>query len=139
MSDLSGLTFYKYHSESKDDNTLNNNTVFKLYQDDQSLIWAGTAGGISIYNRQNHQFECFDIRLNEELEHFDNNIHISNSGELFIGSLSKGVIHYNYEDHSYSTIIKTNEVVRHLYSPDDRHFFLGSKTNIIHYLSLIHI
>ncbi len=133
------LHFYKYQSDTRNNRTLANNIVTKIFQDEQHLLWFGTSSGISIYNWQIHQLEFTELPISENYEFYDNNFHFTKRGELFIGSFDKGIIKYETTNHTFQTLLDnnqssiTNEPIQYLYSSNDNDYFIGTSIGIIHF------
>ncbi|MCJ8269271.1 MAG: GGDEF domain-containing protein, partial [Psychrosphaera sp.] len=49
-------TFTRYQHDSKNSNSLSNNTIWAIAEDSQSNLWLGTDSGISQFNRQQQTF-----------------------------------------------------------------------------------
>jgi len=78
------LKFHVYHSDLLNSNSLVDNVINVIFQDDQELLWIGTLKGISQYNWQDHQFDIHQHNIDEKIVSFNNNLYVPKKGNILM-------------------------------------------------------
>ena len=84
-----GQEYQIYRSEQEDVNTLTNNVVNEIIEDDAGNLWVGTDYGVSFYNRETKEFDR--IYLDESATALENPnrviaLELENNETLWVGS-----------------------------------------------------
>jgi signal transduction histidine kinase/ligand-binding sensor domain-containing protein/CheY-like chemotaxis protein len=111
--------FYKFEhfvNDPENQNSLSNNSIYSIFQDNQENVWVGTHGdGLNILNKVNSNFELIQSRpgtkntiSNNQVNCFfedKNNLWIGTEGGLNkYDKLSKKYYHYVNDPLNYATI-----------------------------------
>ena len=76
-------------TDSRSSNSLINNTVTTILEDDKGKIWTGTEGGVCILNRQSNTWERFSAEANDASSLSNNSVHVihqTKNKEIWIGT-----------------------------------------------------
>ena len=92
-----GVNYVAYEHNSNVNNSINSNLIYLVYVDSHNRLWIGTDEGLCVYNRNLNTFETIDLQ-----KYFKKNTVISvksiiedNNGNLFLGTLSSGLLKLN--------------------------------------------
>lgn len=97
LNRFDGQKFIVYKNEAENAETLGNNHVQTLFEDDDKNIWVGTNSGIYIYNREKDSFTHFCLKT-------EHNVLISaevakiiqtQKGFIWIATLGQGIFLYD--------------------------------------------
>lgn len=92
-----GQKFKVFRNEIQDTNSLGNNSVQTLFENDDKNIWVGTSSGIYIYSRTNNNFKYFDkkteydVPISSEVK----KIIKTQKGQIWIATLGQGIFIYD--------------------------------------------
>lgn len=123
------FTFQHFFHREDIPNTLSNNDIINIFEDNQGLIWIGTFNGASVYNWSVNQFDVFGIEGVDRIQNF----YIDNKGTAWIANGNEGICKYDFKTKKK---IPINEIpilssfTSHLYSPNDRHLYVGTETGV---------
>jgi len=100
-----GVNYVAYEHNSNVDNSINSNLIYLVYADSRNRLWIGTDEGLCMYNRNLNTFETIDLQkyFKKETVISVKSIIEDNSGNLFLGTLSNGLLKLN---------IKTRQVTK---------------------------
>jgi len=133
--------FIIYKNDPSNDNSLSNNNVKTICEDDKQNLWIGTiGGGINIYNPYSNSFERFSHNPQTAQSLSDDIIfHLNkdNSGIIWICTFSKGLnkfnpakdrfIHYQLNPNTQIQI-KDNDITATLIDKDSK-LWIGTNGN----------
>jgi len=131
------LKFHVYYADLVNTNSLVDNVVNTLFQDEQELIWIGTLRGISQYNCQNHQFIIDQYKNFDDLSSSHNILQVTNKGTILLGTLSNGLVQYDLQSKSTEPVLPEinlflkNKPITYLYSPSESDLYLGTNKGIV--------
>ncbi|MFV0417475.1 MAG: two-component regulator propeller domain-containing protein [Dysgonomonas sp.] len=97
LNRFDGKKFKVFRNEIQDANSLGNNSVQTLFENDDRNIWVGTSSGIYIYNRSNNYFKHFDkktkydVSISSEVK----KIIKTQKGQIWIATLGQGIFIYD--------------------------------------------
>ena len=101
-----GVNYFAYEHNSKVSTTINSNLVYSTYVDTANRLWIGTDEGLCLYNRDLNNFETINIQ-----KHFKNETVFSvksiiedNKGNLYLGTLSNGLLMFNINSRKVSKV-----------------------------------
>jgi ligand-binding sensor domain-containing protein/serine phosphatase RsbU (regulator of sigma subunit) len=99
--DINGI-FHEYSHDIYDLNSICNNWVVTITEDNDGVLWFGTyGGGISSYNAENDSFKNWDERSGL-CNNFVCAILSDNNNDLWISTF-KGLSHFNQESNTFKT------------------------------------
>ena len=138
------LKFHKYEASLENTNSLVDNVVHTLFEDDQELLWIGTIRGISQYNWQNHQFNIHQYDRSIGMNPTNNTSCVQSNGNIILGTISSGLLQYDFQSKSTKPLINKRELnqflknkpISYLYSPTDSEVYIGTSDGII-YVDLV--
>ncbi len=102
--DIATNKFKRFYSETGKSNTLSHNTVHTIFVDEDGKLWIGTEAGMDLYDPETESFR--HILIGEKSIANRVNVISQKDNLFYIGTLSKGLIIYNFktgEYHSYTT------------------------------------
>lgn len=127
-----------FESNKDDQETMNDNTAFSIYQDRSGLIWCGTwKGGVNILDPRALSFGYYKHESNKTNSLINNSIFIikpKSQNEVFIGS-NAGVSIFNPKTKLFSQLpfdekkegsIRHNTIVLTVFPYHDGSFWIGS-------------
>lgn len=97
LNRFDGQKFKVFRNEIQDINSLGNNSVQTLFENDDRNIWIGTSSGIYIYTRSNNHFKHFDkktkydVSISSEVK----KIIKTQKGQIWIATLGQGIFIYD--------------------------------------------
>lgn len=97
LNRFDGQKFKVFRNEIQDINSLGNNSVQTLFENDDRNIWVGTSSGIYIYSRANNNFKYFDkkteydVPISSEVK----KIIKTQKGQIWIATLGQGIFIYD--------------------------------------------
>ena len=134
LSEKIDFTFQHYFSGGNNQSSITNNDISTIFEDSQGLVWFGTFSGISIYNWFINQFDVFEL---DGIISGNNtqNIYIDRDGIGWLGNGEKGVFKYDFKKQKRvpfegDEILMLNSFVSAIYSPDDKHLYIGTGNGI---------
>ncbi len=91
------LKFVNFHFSAQDIYSIADNNVIQVVEDEQGLMWFATANGISLHNWYTNQFDTHSIFTTGEKTSSAKNMHIDDTGIMWIGGGEYGLTQYNAE------------------------------------------
>lgn len=101
-----GVNYVAYEHDSKVSNSINSNLVYATYVDTGNHLWIGTDEGLCLYNRDLNSFETINLQkyFKKETVISVKSIIEDDNGNLFLGTLSNGLLKLNIKTHRVSKI-----------------------------------
>ncbi len=97
--DLKNRTARQYLHQSTDSKSLRHNSIFKIQEDDQGIIWIATYGaGVNSFNPSTGVFNSYGAAMNERGRLHTKNlftIYFDRQGRLWVGGADEGLFVYN--------------------------------------------
>ena len=94
-----GNEFKVFKHDATDPNSISNNSISSILEDDKNNLWIGTrGGGLNCYNRQTGKFTvyCNDIKNPESISFNEvNTLKLNKNGNFWVGTDGGGL---NYLD-----------------------------------------
>ncbi len=131
------FNFQHFHHEANNPNTIANNNLISIFEDDQGLVWLSTMSGVSVYNWFTNQFDIFDFdKLSSETE--IQSFYVDKQGIAWIGNTEEGLFRYDFQkqkklDANADQLALLENYVSCFYSPDDRQLYLGTGSGVTVY------
>ena len=89
------IKFNRYYSDSENLNSLHNNAIISLMEDEEGIIWIGTLNGLSQYNWYASQFDFHKIYDKSFNIPNSSNIHIDNNQIAWLATGNRGLFSYD--------------------------------------------
>lgn len=122
------INFHHYFNKYSNANSLINNNVRTIFEDDQGIIWMGTFGGVSQYNLATNQFDIHELAKDITKNPIAQNLYVDPSGIVWFGNGEKGILRYDFKNHIKKDDFfegLNKKFVSSLYSPDDKNLYIG--------------
>ncbi|WP_461451588.1 two-component regulator propeller domain-containing protein [Mucilaginibacter sp.] len=97
------FTFLKHNPRT---NSLSNNNVLDLFEDQAGNIWIATAGGLNLYNSKTHHFKVFTTKSGLPSDSIKAILE-DNKGKLWV-STQNGLAEYNPNNNSFKNFTVEN-------------------------------
>jgi ligand-binding sensor domain-containing protein len=120
-TDANSQSYYFKHYQVE--SGLSNNTVLCSIQDNRGFMWFGTKDGINRFD--GYSFKVFRNDVDDENtigENYVRGLYKDDSGYVYAGT-SKGIYRYNEMTENFSTVIKTDNVVREMMNDNAGNFW----------------
>jgi len=117
LNRFDGSQFKTYTHNDADSNSISNNIINHIYEDDNGKIWVSTQNGLNIFDKSLEVFTQFRSELNSPIGLSSNQITCTikdNLGNYWIGTFGGGLNKYNPETKKfkiYRNIIKNPESI----------------------------
>ncbi|MEN8193764.1 MAG: two-component regulator propeller domain-containing protein [Bacteroidota bacterium] len=97
--------FTSFVNDTLDDNSLSNNFVTSIAEDDQNNLWIGTSNGLNYYNKLNRSFRNFFIDGSNKREraNYINDLFIDSKNNLWIAA-EHGLYKFDWNYESFEKI-----------------------------------
>ena len=133
LSNRPDFVFQHYIHEANNQNSITNNDVNTIFEDDQGLLWFGTFSGISVYNWFTNQFDIFEFDWISNAN--TQNLYIDKEGIGWIGNGENGIFKYDFQkqekiDFENNEILLLGSVVSAICSPDDKYLYIGTGNGV---------
>ena len=130
------LKFQTFKSHPDDVNSIINNNVNAIFEDNQGMLWFGTYSGISQYNWFTNQFEVKEIADDISKTPNTQNLYVDKKGIIWFGYGEEGILKYDLANNKKEYLkledgsLEDNYVFT-LYSSNDRDLYIGTKKGVI--------
>lgn len=96
------IAHYQHHDA--DSTSLSHPTIYSILQDRKNRLWVGTTHGLNLFDRRTGRFRRY---LYDPTKDADTvlNIYEDETGNLWMGTFSGGVIRFNPEDGAYKRYV----------------------------------
>ncbi len=94
------ILFERYVSTEKKSHQLYDNQIVDIYKDPEGIIWISTQKGVAIYNNHHHRIPLLNSTLQKEGSLDVNAFFQDESGVIWLGTRSSGILKYNKETDS---------------------------------------
>lgn len=101
------LKFINAHFDANDVYSLADNNVTSILEDEQGLIWFGTANGVSLYNLSTNQFDAHAIFAKGYKTTNGKNLYIDEAQTVWVGGGQYGLIKYDVESEQIINLCET--------------------------------
>ena len=123
--------FSYYLSDPNNVNSLDNNGVNVILQDEDNVIWASTDGEyLNQYNPKNDNFDRVLIGKKEsyELDHITKKVFIDQDGEFWIGNDLSNLIRWNKKENTFQhvSLVEENTPIFDIYQDNDGLFWIST-------------
>ncbi len=100
------IDFNRYYSDLENLNSLPNNTITSMNEDEEGIIWIGTANGLSQYNWYTSQFEFHKIYDQDYIIPNSSNIYIDENQIAWLATGDKGLLNYDLQKKTLQSFSK---------------------------------
>ena len=99
LSRYDGYTFKTFKHDKKDKNSIGNNFIWSIYQDESDAIWVGTDAGAYIYHPETERFSHFDQPATDGtmIRAGVNDMKCDRNGNLWLTAGWQGIFRYDFE------------------------------------------
>jgi len=97
VADRPEMKFVNFYFEAKDIYSLADNNVTYILEDEQGLMWFGTANGVSLYSWYTSQFDSYEIFTKGLKTTNSKNLYVDQKNNVWIGGGQYGLIKYDLE------------------------------------------
>ena len=142
-----GNEFKVFKHDATDPNSISNNSISSILEDDKNNLWIGTrGGGLNCYNRQTGKFTvyCNDIKNPESISFNEvNTLKLNKNGNFWVGTDGGGLNYldtktFKFKTTQYSasnkTGLKSNKVLR-ICADTKGNFWIGTWEGGLHSLN----
>jgi ligand-binding sensor domain-containing protein/two-component sensor histidine kinase len=115
-------------------NSLNDDVVWSILQDEKERLWIGTyRGGVNLYNLRTERFKAFMFDKENSNSISDNHIRVIRNdrfGNLWIGTYNGGINKFNPGTGKFTRYINNSEILNYISSSQIQDIFIESDSVI---------
>lgn len=137
LNQYDGYKFKIYKNVPGNPESLINNTILKISEDNDKNLWIATNGGVSMLNRKTNKFTNFDFEddvINTTQQIWD--LYIDSRDDVWALTLGSGIMKYNKQEYKFGkvfsdsilyNIISQNGYVGNAVENNGYLYFFGTK------------
>jgi len=86
--------------------SLSNSNIYKIYKDDNNMMWFGSSSGINMFSTRSSRFREFDLnRYGNEFSNSNvSSLVVDKNDNVWIGTEANGLLFYNKTDNTVSNV-----------------------------------
>jgi signal transduction histidine kinase/ligand-binding sensor domain-containing protein/DNA-binding response OmpR family regulator len=138
VNDENQQTYHSIQFSDKGRFAITNNNVRFIFADKDSTIWAGTARGINLLNKQDLDRKLYDFH--HYFIDYSFNSAIELEDEIWFATDKQGLVCYSKQNHAYRFINQSNnshfpsDEILKIYNSDDQNVLVAFKDGgVLHY------
>ncbi len=107
IPDRPKIKFMNFSFDTKDIHSLADNNVTYILEDEQGLMWFGTANGVSLYSWFSSQFDAYEL-FNKELKTTNSkNLYVEKNNTVWLGGGQYGLVKYDLDSDQMINVCET--------------------------------